>query len=180
MATTKTEEVKFKKGDKVRYKDGVTLFADKFKVATVDCIRWGNAVFIQETGLWSDRNTIELVDAPSAPAPAAEGFWYLATPYSKFPAGLEAAHKAACEYAATLIKSGVRIYCPIAHTHPIAVFGNIDPYSHAIWLPADRPFMDNAVGLIVVKMTGWEKSIGITEEIKTFKKAGKPILFMEA
>jgi hypothetical protein len=43
----------------------------------------------------------------------------------------------------------------------------------------DRPFMDLCHMLVVVTMDGWKKSRGVTEEIETFRKAGKPILYMD-
>lgn len=106
-------------------------------------------------------------------------FWYVATPYSKYPGGLDAAFEEACRATAHLVRQGVKVYSPIAHTHPVAKYGEIDPYSHDIWLPVDRPFMDTAEGLIVVKMTGWDESYGISQEIKVFEAAGKPIKYME-
>lgn len=108
-----------------------------------------------------------------------EGYWYLATPYSKYPRGLEEAFQEACRQSAVLIKAGIRAYSPIAHTHPIAVAGGMDPLDHGIWLPADRPFMDGAQGLIVCKMDGWSASYGIGEEVKVFVAAGKPVIYME-
>jgi hypothetical protein len=106
-------------------------------------------------------------------------FYYLATPYSKYPAGIEEAFKVACCAAADLIREGVRVYSPIAHTHPIAVHGKIDPYAHSIWLPADAPFMHAACGLIVLRAESWEQSYGIKVEIEEFQKAGKPIFYMD-
>jgi hypothetical protein len=106
------------------------------------------------------------------------GYWYLASPYSKYQAGIDAAWKDVCQQAGLVIQSGVPVYSPIAHTHPIAIYGNIDPYAHSIWLPADLPLMQNAKGLVVCKMQGWEESYGIEEEIKEFEKAGKPIVYM--
>lgn len=106
-------------------------------------------------------------------------FWYLATPYSKFPAGIEAAFVVACQAAALLIRAGVRVYSPIAHTHPIAVHGGIDPYAHEIWLPADEPFMDAARGLIVLRAESWEKSYGISKEIEHMQKLGLTIIYMD-
>lgn len=108
-----------------------------------------------------------------------ESFWYLATPYSKYPAGIDAAFQEAAKAAAKLIAQGIRVYCPIAHTHPIAIYGNLDPYDHKIWLPADKPFMKLAIGLIVVKMTSWQFSKGIAIEIDEFTQAGKLVLYME-
>lgn len=127
------------------------------------------------------------MDSTDTPSPVPEAqhgsertpFWYLATPYSKYPGGIEAAFILACQAAADLIEAGVRVYSPIAHTHPIAVYGHIDPYAHDIWLPADAPFMEAAFGLIVLRAPGWGESYGIGEEIKVFSAAGKPIVYMD-
>lgn len=105
-------------------------------------------------------------------------FAYLATPYSKFAAGLDAAHKAACEQAALLILSGIPCYTPIGHSHSIALHGGIDPLDHSIWLPADTPMMNAASYLVVCMLDGWKESYGVGEEIKVFEKAGKPVLYM--
>lgn len=107
------------------------------------------------------------------------GFFYLATPYSRYKDGLAAAWVEACRAAAQVLKSGRAVYCPIAHTHPIADFGNIDKLDHSIWLPADEPMMRAATGLIVVKMPGWEESYGISKEIELFTSLGKPIEYMD-
>ena len=106
-------------------------------------------------------------------------FWYIATPYSKYPAGREQAFIDASKIAAKFVKAGIPAFSPIAHTHPVAEYGEIDPYDHKIWLPFDAPFMALAYGLIVCKLDGWDKSIGIAHEIEAFKKAGKPVLYME-
>lgn len=107
------------------------------------------------------------------------GYWYLATPYSKYKHGIEEAWKAAASNTAHLIKLGIPVFSPIAHTHPIAIHGGIDPYDHEIWMPADQPMMDQAHGLIVCKMEGWDKSFGVQVEIEDFKAKGKPVHFME-
>lgn len=106
-------------------------------------------------------------------------FYYLATPYSKFPGGIEAAYVAACEQAAVLVRAGVPVFCPIAHTHGPAIHGGIDPLSHEIWLPADAPFMKAACGIIVCKLESWETSYGVAHEIAAFRNAGKPAYYME-
>lgn len=107
---------------------------------------------------------------------AAPGYWYLATPYSHVPGGLEVAFWAACRLAALLTKVGVKVFCPIAHSHPIAAIGEIDPTDHTIWLAADQPLMDSAYGLIVAAFPGLAESKGVEAEVKCFAKAGKPIV----
>lgn len=106
-------------------------------------------------------------------------YWYLASPYSKFPQGLDAAFRVVSENAALLVRHKIPVYSPIAHTHPIAIFGGMDPLDHSIWLPADEPFMQGAHGLIVLRMDTWEISYGIGEEIKAFREASKPIVYMD-
>jgi hypothetical protein len=106
------------------------------------------------------------------------GFYYLASPYSKHPGGLEVAFRQACEAAALLIKAGVPVFSPIAHSHPIAVAGGLDPLSYDVWLPADRPMMDAASGIIVLHLLGWATSYGIAEEQRHFAAAGKPEVHM--
>jgi len=108
-----------------------------------------------------------------------EAYWYLATPYSKYPKGLDAAFIEASKAAGFLVAQGFRVYSPIVHCHPIAIHSGIDPLSHEIWLAADAPFMHGAAGLIVVEMVGWKDSFGIKEEIEFFEGEGKPILRME-
>jgi len=131
------------------------------------------------------------------------GFWYVASPYSKYPgAGIVGrilshlirfrvypglarrvllwlafieASKVSCE----LVRKQIPVYCPIAHTHPLAIFGRADPLDHKVWLPADLPMMKAAYGLVVVKMPGWEESYGIAQEVDEFVGDDKPVLYLE-
>jgi hypothetical protein len=107
------------------------------------------------------------------------GYWYLASPYSKYPGGIHEAAKEVCRAAAHLVQWGVNVLAPIALTHPIAIYGQLDPLDHKIWMPFDQPLMDGARGLIVCKMESWEDSFGVKEEIRIFTEAGKPVYGME-
>ena len=104
---------------------------------------------------------------------------YLATPYSKFPGGIKRAFVEASKLAARLMLAGVKVYSPIAHTHPLAVYGDIDPLDHYIWLPFDETMMTLASNLIVAHMHGWQESKGIKHEIEFFEKASKPIFDLD-
>lgn len=106
-------------------------------------------------------------------------FWYLATPYSKYEAGLEAAFEEACRCAYALIRAGFPCYSPIAQTHSIALSSGHDPRDHSTWLTQDEPMMHCARGLIVVKMPRWNESYGIGQEIEDFSQMGKPIIMAE-
>lgn len=104
---------------------------------------------------------------------------YLATPYTKYHLGLDAAFVHAAEITAKLIRKGVRVYSPIAHTHPAAIHGGIDPLDHAIWLPFDEAMMDAADCLIVARMKGWDESFGVKHEIEFFRRDRKPVVHID-
>lgn len=102
-------------------------------------------------------------------------YLYLATVYSKHEKGIEVAFAESCRWAARFVRFKTPVFCPIAHFHPIAMKGLLDPLDHNIWLPACRPFMEAAEGLIVVTSNGWRDSVGIAAEIAYFDSARKPI-----
>lgn len=105
---------------------------------------------------------------------------YLATPYSKYENGnLELAFRDAARLAAQIMIAGIKVYSPIAHTHPLAVYGDIDPLDHDIWLPFDEAMMTASDVLIVARMKGWDQSKGIAHEIQFFERAGKPIFDLD-
>ena len=107
-----------------------------------------------------------------------ETFWYLATPYTKYPGGQEEAFKLSAQAAAIFIRHRVPIFAPIAHTHPIAEHGGLALADYTIWLPADAPFIRGASGIIVVMAEGWETSYGVKHEREAFARAGKPEWFL--
>ncbi len=105
---------------------------------------------------------------------------YLATPYSKHKAGIHMAFIEASVAASKLLVAGVKVYSPIAHTHPLAIYGNIDPLAHDIWIPFDEAMMQACEALIVLEMDGWQESKGITHEIDFFVMRGKPVYYLPA
>lgn len=119
-------------------------------------------------------NTADLTDLRRV-----TGYWYLATPYSKYPQGHEAAFREASRIAAWFLKNHVPVFCPIAHSHPLTEHGDLPGTDHEFWMWADSPLMASACGLIVCKMDGWDESAGIAEEIRRFTAGGKPIVYME-
>ncbi len=105
-------------------------------------------------------------------------FWYMATPYSKYEDGIEAAARDAAKGAARLVMEGVKVFSPITHFHTIAIHGGLDPMDHKIWMPAEEPFIHLAWGLIVYKLPGWEESYGIECEISSFRQWARPVEFL--
>lgn len=104
---------------------------------------------------------------------------YLATPYSRYPSGITAAFEDASRLAARLLAAGVNCYSPIAHAHPLAIYGNLDPLDLKMWLGFDEAMMSRCDVLIVAHMDGWASSSGITHEVDFFDKVGKPVFDLE-
>src|SRR5690606_36400127 len=104
---------------------------------------------------------------------------YLATLYSKYPKGVEAAFQEACIIAARLIRFKINVYSPIAHTHPIAVFGKLDQSDHDLWLTFDSAMMAKADALAVATMPTWQDSAGVAYEIRTFLHQQKPVFVLD-
>ena len=107
-----------------------------------------------------------------------EMLWYLASPYTKYPEGIDAAFNEVCRVAGEMIKRGFLIYSPIAHTHPIALSADMDPLDYRIWQACDAPMVRACDGLFVVKMPTWDSSKGVSHEIDQFAAARKVIRFL--
>lgn len=106
-------------------------------------------------------------------------YWYMATPYRRYPGGLDAAAVRAAEFAAQLIDRGVNVYSPIVHSHEIARFTKLSPMDDR-WLEIEMAFMRPAKGLIVIKMSCWDTSTGIASERAWFKAMRRPIFILDA
>ena len=111
-------------------------------------------------------------------ATAGDGFLYLASPYSKYPAGMEQAFRDAAVAAAWLLRRGVHAFCPITHSHPIATYGALPLADHGFWLPAAWPMMNAARGIVVCQMPTWDQSFGIQHELDVFRFANKPVEYL--
>jgi hypothetical protein len=106
-------------------------------------------------------------------------FWYLASPYTKYRDGLDAAAAIVSRVAGRLFQSDVPFFCPVAHTYAIAKFAKVDKLAHAKWMALDRPMMLAAYGIVIVRMHGWQDSKGIGEEEDYFVSASKPRVFID-
>lgn len=105
-------------------------------------------------------------------------FYYLASPYSKFAGGIDAAFRLACEQTALLNRAGVDVFSPIVHSHAVAVHGGLDTMDHDLWMRLDQPFMDAARGCIFLLAEGWRESKGMAIEFAEFKYSGKSVIEM--
>ena len=100
---------------------------------------------------------------------------YLATPYTKFAAGLENAAAAAINPAGQLEKLEIGVYSPIADSHTIAVAAGIPLVDNDRWHKRIDRFLPLCDALLVARMMGWNSSVGVAREIAYFEMVGKPV-----
>lgn len=106
------------------------------------------------------------------------GPFYLCSPYSRHPRGLDAAHDEAVRAAVTCIRSGIAVLCPIAHGHLIAKRGDFST-DYETWRSINDAMIEASRGLIVVMLDGWRESAGVNQEIAFAKALGLPVYYME-
>ena len=103
---------------------------------------------------------------------------YLACPYNHKKEGVrlyrfEQANKAA----SYLMQQGYIVFSPISMSHSIAVQEGL-PLDWEFWEKFDRSFIEWCELLMVLKLKGFNNSVGISNEIQIAKELGKEIKYM--
>lgn len=103
---------------------------------------------------------------------------YLASPYTT-PSLVEEHTRwvNTCIAAAELINQGYMVFSPIAHTHPIKIYGDLEGHWE-MWKEYDERMITNCDSLFVLTIEGWDKSKGVAEEVKFAQRLGKPIYYV--
>ena len=97
---------------------------------------------------------------------------YLASPYTHpDPAVMQRRFEEICIVAARHMRQGVHIFSPIAHTHPIALAGDL-PRDFVFWEQYARKMLAVCVEMWICDMDGWRESKGVALEIKIAEKLG--------
>ena len=103
---------------------------------------------------------------------------YLASPYSHPDESVRLQRfETVCFVADKLMSEGKHVFSPIAHTHPIAVKGDL-PKGWDFWEEFDRKFISACGELWVVMMDGWRESKGVQAEIKIANELGIPVKYV--
>lgn len=99
---------------------------------------------------------------------------YMASPYShEDKAVREDRYVNACKAAAFLMRyTGDAVFCPIAHSHPIAEYGKLDCMDHDFWLKQDFGILRHSNEFCAVLLDGWENSRGMYMELLEWQKIG--------
>lgn len=102
---------------------------------------------------------------------------YLASPFTHPDADVrERRFQEACRAAAALMRAGLTVFSPIAHSVPIARFGL--PTNWEFWSQVDRDYLSRCDLLAVLTLPGWRESVGVTAEIEFAREFGLPIVYV--
>ncbi len=105
---------------------------------------------------------------------------YLCSPYTHtHPAIREQRYEQAAKAAAQLMREGRLVYSPIVHGHPLTVADPELPSDFDFWMRHCYAMLRVCEQIIVLKLDGWEQSVGVRAEMEFALKAGIRIEFME-
>ncbi len=115
-------------------------------------------------------------------------FIYLASPYTILNQGLvapaiikklkEARFQDVCKKAAELMQNGHQVFCPIAHSHPIELYGMDEVKSGDFWLEQDFAILIHCDELWVYMLPGWDKSSGVKREVAFAARYNIPVKYL--
>ena len=86
--------------------------------------------------------------------------------------------EAVSKAAAALVMAGRFVFCPIAHSHPMAVYGGLAG-NWDFWKNIDEQWLGLCSEFHVLKLVGWEHSTGVAAETEIAKEMGLPIFYHE-
>ena len=91
---------------------------------------------------------------------------YLASPYSsKDPAIQQRRYISVCKAAAELMRRGVHVFSPIAHSWSVAEHGNLHG-DFAFWQEIDFEWIRMCGAVWVYTLKGWQNSVGVQAETR--------------
>lgn len=101
---------------------------------------------------------------------------YLACPYTcrNNPNTSEARYKIATIVAGSLMKDYV-VFSPLTHSHPVSELGLAPHFDWDFWQRQDFAMIRKADEFWVLTIPGWQKSVGVQDELKLATELGKPI-----
>jgi hypothetical protein len=103
---------------------------------------------------------------------------YLGQPYShQDPAVRQWRFEAACRATAALMRAGLVVFSPVAHSHPLTRYGL--PGDWRFWERYDRAFLEACGALAILTLDGWKESVGVGAEIRIAFELGLPVFLID-
>lgn len=77
-----------------------------------------------------------------------------------------------------MVAKGLHVWSPITESHQYSQIMGLNG-SWDFWREHDLLMLSKCDELWVLKLRGWEKSVGVTAEIAAAKEMNKPIIYVE-
>lgn len=103
---------------------------------------------------------------------------YIGSPYTHADSGVQISRWAQIsQIVALLINEGHWPYSPIAHSHSVATYGNLEGHFD-FWQDFDREMIRRTDEFWIALIDGWRDSKGLKAEQEFAKAIGKPVKFV--
>lgn len=101
--------------------------------------------------------------------------YYLASPYSDpDPLTRDQRYLKVMECASSLLNQNILTFSPILYSHEMSKKYSL-PTDAAWWWDFNRTMMDKCENLIILKLPGWDKSVGVKQEKEYAQSMSYPI-----
>ena len=108
-----------------------------------------------------------------------KSFIYLASPYSHPELAIrEHRFLDALDYTAEQSKKGEVIFSPIVNSHLLTQNHDL-PSTWDFWCKIDYAFINQCLKVRVLKLEGWENSVGIKAELAYAESIGKKVEYVD-
>ena len=102
-------------------------------------------------------------------------FTYLASPYTHDdPAVRQKRYEDVMEVVSVFVLKNEGVYSPVLHFHPLVVKHAI-PTDYDFWEDLILSMLRRARDLVIVKIDGWETSVGLREEYLYARRLNMPV-----
>lgn len=107
------------------------------------------------------------------------GLWYLASPYSSPDKDVrDRRFRETAIVTGQLLKSGLLVFSPILHSVPVVEHGG-GGTTWEDWREVDAEMIRRCQGMLVLTLSGWGESVGVSAEIKLARQRGMPVLLVD-
>jgi hypothetical protein len=84
--------------------------------------------------------------------------------------------QAACRAASHLMRRGLHVFSPIAHSHPVLLAGGL-PTGWEYWEAYDEAVLSTCRALAVLELDGWRDSRGVQGEVEISRRLKLPAYY---
>jgi len=104
--------------------------------------------------------------------------FYIAVPYTHANEKIrELRFAMVTEFCARQSRLGAVVFSPITHSHEIAKYGTSTKWD--FWRNIDIEFLRRCAYLVVLKLEGWQDSVGVQAEIELARESGITVIYID-